>query len=86
MLSSQLIMEKRECKLVNLVQDKVLEATNKEGEIVPLQYLHENEAMSMLGMYLAPDESNKDQLKYMHNHATSWATSIRAGVFQQNKA
>ena len=41
----------------------------------------------MLVMYLATDgNNNKDQVKDMHNKATSWVTSIRAGGDQQNKA
>ena len=39
----------------------------------------------MLGMYLAPDENNKDHVKYMHKKATAWATSIRVGVFNKTK-
>ena len=37
-----------------------MEATNKEGEMFPLRYLQENEAMSMLGMCLTPYGNNKD--------------------------
>ena len=68
------------------VQEKVLEATNKSGEIVPLWYLQVNEAISMLGIYLALDGNNKYQVKCIHKKSTAWSTSIRVGVVQQNKA
>ena len=42
--------------------------------------------MYMLGMYLATDVNNKDKVKYMHKKAPAWATSVRAGGVQQNKA
>ena len=42
--------------------------------------------MSMLGVYLAQDGNNNNQVKYMHKKATAWATSIRAGGVEQNKA
>ena len=41
-----------------------MEDTNKAGEIVPLRYLWANESMSMLGIYLAADGNNKNQVKY----------------------
>ena len=63
-----------------------MEATNKSGEIVPLQYLQASKAMSILGMYPALDGNNKDQVKYMHKKACAWKTSIRVGGFEQNKA
>ena len=47
-----------------------MEATNKAGEIVPLLYLQEDEAMYMLGMYLVTNENNKYQVKYMHKKST----------------
>ena len=43
-------------------QDTILEATNKTREIVPLLHLKENEAMLMLGMYIAWDGNNKFQV------------------------
>ena len=58
-------------------QEKKLEANNKTGEIVTLQYIQANEAMLMFGMYLAPDSNNKDQFKYIPKRETTWATSIR---------
>ena len=73
-------------KFKNLGKDKIIEATNKAEGIVPLRYLQENEAMSMLGMYPVPDGNNKDQVKYMHKKATAWATSIIARSVQQNKS
>ena len=74
-------------KFTNLVQERVLEANNKAvTPPPPLRYLHANEAMLMLGMYLTPDGKNKDQVEYMHKKATTWATSIRAEVVQHNKA
>ena len=60
---------KREC--TNPGQNKILEATNKKIYIVPLRYLNTNEAMFMLGMYLAPNENKKDQVKYMQKKATA---------------
>ena len=51
---------------MNLGQENFLEATNKSGENIPLLYLQANEAMSMLGIYLAPYVNNKYQVKYMH--------------------
>ena len=54
---------KRKWKCTNPGQDTFLEATNKTRKIVPLQYLKENRAMFVLGMYLAPDGNNKDQVK-----------------------
>ena len=62
-----------------------MEATNKSGEIVPLQYTQANEAVYTLVIYLAPDGNNKDQVKYMHKKETAWSTSIRSGGVQQNK-
>ena len=52
-------------KCTNLVQDKILEATNNTREIVPFWYLKENEAIFMLEMYLSPDSNNKDKVKYI---------------------
>ena len=52
-------------KCTNPVQDKILEATNKTREVVPLCYIKTNEAMYMLGMYIAPDGNNKYQVKYI---------------------
>ena len=75
---------KWKCK--NPGQENFLEDTNKAGEFDPLQYLHANEAMSMMGMYLALDYNNDDQVEYMQKKATDWATSIRPGVLQHNKA
>ena len=60
----------RKWKCTNPGQDKVMEATNKAGEIVPLLYLQEDEAMYMLGMYLVTNENNKYQVKYMHKKST----------------
>ena len=40
----------------------------------------------MLVMYIPLDVNNKDQVKYMHKRATTWATSIRVGCVQQNEA
>ena len=42
--------------------------------------------MFVLGMYLAPDGNNKDQVKYIHKNLTAWATSIISGVVQQNES
>ena len=50
-------------KCTNPGQEKVPEATNKTGEILPLQYLHTNESMPMLEMYLALYEKNKYQVE-----------------------
>ena len=61
-------------------------ATNKAGGFVPLQHLQGDEAISVLVMYLAPYDNNKDQVKYMHKKATAWETSISADVVKQNKA
>ena len=63
-----------------------MEATNKVGETVPLQYLQSNEAMYMLVMYLTPDGNNKDKVKYMHRKVTAWETSVIAGSVQKNKS
>ena len=52
-------------KCTNPRQGKNIEDTNKAGEIVPLRYLWANESMSMLGIYLAADGNNKDQVKYI---------------------
>ena len=71
---------------MNRGQNKILKYTNKVGKIVSLQYLQANEAISMLGMYLAPNGNNKDQFKYMHKKATTWETSIISGGVQQNEA
>ena len=40
---------------MNPRQNKILEGTNKTREVVPLIYLKKNQAMFMLGIYLAPD-------------------------------
>ena len=37
-----------------------LEDTNKECEIAPLWYLHADEAMYMLVIYLTPDDNYND--------------------------
>ena len=37
-------------------------------------------------MYISPDGNNKDQVKYMHKKATSWAASIRVGGVQKKEA
>ena len=42
--------------------------------------------MFMLGMYLALDGNNKNQVKYMHKTATTRETSIRVGGVKQNEA
>ena len=41
---------------------------------------------TLLGMYLALDGNNKDQVKYIHKKATEWSTSIIVGGVQQNNA
>ena len=51
---------------------KILEATNKSGDIVLLQFIQANEEMYMLGMYLVPDGNNKDQVRYINRKANSW--------------
>ena len=61
---------------MNSGQDFFLEDTNKAGEKFPLQYTQENEAMYMLGMYLAPDGNIKYKVKYMHKNLTDWETPI----------
>ena len=66
-------------------QDKILEATNKAGESVSFQYLQGNESISMMRMYPSPDVNIKVQVKYMHEKATTWEISIRAGGVQWNK-
>ena len=48
-----------------------MEATNKAGKIVPLQYIKATEAISILGIYLAPDDNNKYQVKYMNKKSTN---------------
>ena len=53
-------------------KNKILEASNKTREIVLLRYLKANEAMFMLGMYLAPDDNDRYQVKYMHKHSIAW--------------
>ena len=68
---------------MNPGQGKILEATHKTGENFSVRYPKANEAMFMLGMYLVPDGNNKDQVKYMHKKATTWATSIRVGGVQR---
>ena len=78
------IQQKRKC--TNPGQDKILETTSKTREIIPLQYLKANEAMFMLGMYIAPYGNNKDQVKRMHKKATSRETSIIVVDVQQNKS
>ena len=42
--------------------------------------------MSMLGMYLALDGNNKDQVKYTHKKVTAWEPSIIAGGVQPTEA
>ena len=64
----------------------MFKATNKTREIPPLFYLKENEAIFMLGMFLAPYGSTKYQFKYMHKKATTWETSIVVEGVQQNEA
>ena len=41
--------------------------------------------MFMLVMYLAPDNNNKNQVKYMYKKETAWETSIREGGVQQKE-
>ena len=65
---------------------KIMEAANKTRGVFPLQYLQEHEATFMLGMYLAPDGNNKDQVKYLHKKATAWETSIIVRGVQHNEA
>ena len=43
----------------------------KQLKLAPFQYIHVNEAISMLEMYLVTDGINKDQDKYMHKKATA---------------
>ena len=73
-------------KCTNIGQDKILEDTNKTREKFPLRYLQTNEAMFMLGMYLALYGNNKDKVKYMNKNSNVWETSIRAGGVQHNKS
>ena len=61
---------------MNLRQDNVLEDTNKRREIIPLLYLRANQAIFMLGMYLAPDINNKDQVELIHKKETARANPI----------
>ena len=67
-------------KCAKLVQNKVMEDTDKAGEISPLQYIHAKK--SILGMYLATDGNNKDQFKYIHKKATACINYIRSGGVQ----
>ena len=73
-------------KYINRVHNKISETINKTRKIIPLCYIKSNEAMFILGVYLAPDGNNKDQVKYMHKNPTSWAISIIVGGVQQNKS
>ena len=65
---------------------KILEATNKTREIVPLCNLKANYEIFVLVIYVPPDGSNKDQVKNMHKKETVWATDIIVGGVQKNKA
>ena len=77
MVSNLLQKETRQMEMHIFRAGKKLEANNKTGEIVTLQYIQANEAMLMFGLYLAPDSNNKDQFKYIPKRETTWATSIR---------
>ena len=73
-------------KCTSLGQDQILETTNTTRKIVSLLYLKPNEAMFMLGIYLAPDGNDKYQVEFMKKKATAWETAIRSVGVQQNKA
>ena len=53
-----------------------MEATNKGGEISLLQYPQENEAISMLGLYLALNTNNKCQIKYTNKKAAVYQVAF----------
>ena len=40
--------------------------------------------MEMIGMYLAPDGNNCDQVKYTRTKALTWSTSLRADGIQKD--
>ena len=48
---------------MNQGKNRILEATNKSREIVPLRYLKAKKAMFMFGIYIAPDGNNKYYIK-----------------------
>ena len=56
-----------------------LVATTKDGQQVSLKYMLSHQAMSMLGVYLAPDGNNKDQIKHLRKTTSRWASCIRTG-------
>ena len=72
-------------KCTNPGQYEIMEATNKTRNNFPLRYVQENEAIFMLEMYFALNETHKDQVKYMEKNSTTWETSIRARVDQQKE-
>ena len=45
-----------------------------------------NELMSILGMYLAKDVKNDNEVWYIRKIATAWENSILVGGVQQNEA
>ena len=45
-----------------------------------------NELMSILGMYLAKDVKNDNEVWYIRKNATAWENSILVGGVQQNEA
>ena len=56
-----------------------LVATTKNGQQVSLKYMLLHQAMPMLGVYLAPDRNNKDQIKHLQKTTSRWASYIRTG-------
>ena len=62
-----------------------MEARNKTGEVSPLQYLYVDEAMYMLGVYLALDGNNDDQVQYMYKKKFFGKFILEQGLFNRTK-
>ena len=54
-----------------------LHVRDKDGIITDLEYLNFSKAMQMVGVYLAPDGNQRQQLQVLQTKAKTWATLIR---------
>ena len=63
-----------------------LRTRNKKGEIGELEKLEPWEARTMLGVDLAPDGNEKEQIRKMENTAQRWADAVRTGQMRRSDA
>ena len=70
----------------DLILNDELTARDKDNNRVKLRYTDASVAKKMLGVFLAPDGSNEEQIEYMHKKSQKFGEFIRAGQVSQMEA